>query len=341
MSFLLFLAALIAAGVAYQAVGAYLDRRRFPAPGRLIRIGSSTLHLHEQGTGAPAVILEAGIAGSSLGWALVQPKLAEFTRVCSYDRAGLGWSTACSAPRTVHQMISELSMLLSCGGVRSPFILAGHSFGALLVRAYANLEPEQVAGLVLVDPVSLQSWAQCSANDRRQLMLGAKLSRRGALLARIGLVRAALKALASGNRTIPKLVARSTAGRGRDTMERLIGEVQKLPPSLWPVISSHWSRPKCFNAMAAYLSSLPENAQTALQMPIPPDIPLIILSAANATEDELRERDSWAQQSKRGQHIRVPESGHWIQLERPDLVVAAVRELVEQNRRAREWRQIQ
>ena len=85
--------------------------------------------------------------------------------------------------------------------------------------------------------------------------------------------------------------------------------------------------------MAEYLLSLPEAAQTALQMSIPPDIPLIILSAINATEEELRERDSWAQQSKHGKHIRVPESGHWIQLERPDAVVAAVRELVDQNRR--------
>ena len=333
MIFLLFLAGLIAAGMAYQAIGTYLDRRRFPPPGQLIELGPCSLHLHEQGTGRPAVVLEAGIAGSSLGWALVQPKIAEFTRACSYDRAGLGWSGTSPAPRTVHQMISEVSTLLSCGGIPPPFILVGHSFGALLVRVYANLKREQVAGLVLVDPVPLESWAQCSLRDRRQLMLGAKLSRRGAALARSGLVRATLKALTSGSRTIPKLVARSTAGKGRTTLERLIGEVQKLPPSVWPMISSHWSRPKCFNAMAEYLLSLPEAAQTALQMSIPPDIPLIILSAINATEEELRERDSWARQSEHGKHIRVPESGHWIQLERPDAVVAAVRELVDQNRR--------
>ncbi len=112
-------------------------------------------------------------------------------------------------------------------------------------------------------------------------------------------------------------------------MEHLVGEIQKLPPDVWPMIRAQWSRPKCFLAMADYLASLPESARAALQMPIPSNVPVIILSASSATEGELKERDSWIEQSAYGRHIHVDECGHWIQLERPDVVVSAVRELVE------------
>ncbi|MGA8028476.1 MAG: alpha/beta hydrolase [Bryobacteraceae bacterium] len=329
MILLILAAGLIAASLAYQAFGARRDRRRYPAPGRLIDAAGCRLHLNRQGAGKPAVVLEAGIAASSLSWALVQPEIAGFTCVCSYDRAGLGWSGNCSAPRTVQRMVMELRALLSRANVIPPYILVGHSFGGLLIRAFAHLAPGEVAGLVLVDPVALQYWANCGEDELRCLRIGARLSRRGAVLAHFGIVRAALAALVSGSRRFPKLVARASAGRGSKVMEGLISEVQKLPPEVWPMIRAHWSCPKCFAGMAKYLSALPENAQAALEMPIPQEIPLIILSASSATENELKERDAWVQQSERGRHIRVDGCGHWVQLERPDLVVAAIRELVE------------
>ncbi len=329
MIFLILIAAAIAAGIAYQAFGAHRDTRRFPPPGRLIDIGPCRLHLNEQGIGSPTVILESGIAATSLSWALVQPKIAEFTRVCSYDRAGLGWSEKCAAPRTVQESVTELHALLSSAQVPPPYILVGHSFGGLLIRAYANLRADEVAGLVFVDPVSLDYWADCGLNEKHRVQLGAKLSRRGAFLAQLGLVRAALTTLASGGRFFPKLIARATAGQGRGVMEGLIGEVQKLPREVWPMVRSHWSRPKCFQAMAAYLESLPASAEAAVLMPIPRHIPFVILSASNATEGELKERDSWARQGERGRHVRLAHGGHWVQLEQPDATVVAVRELVD------------
>ncbi len=328
MFVLFLLAGLLAAGLLYQGLGAYRDAHRYIAPGRIVDIDCARLHLNEQGASRPAVVLESGIVASSISWALVQPKIAEFTRVCSYDRAGLGWSAACSTPRTVEQMVSELKTLLARAQIPSPYILIGHSFGGLLIRAYAHRSPEEVAGLVFVDPVSLEYWAGCSAAERRRLTRGVKLSRRGALLARLGIVRVALAALASGGRRFPKFVARASAGQGTRVMEGIAGEIQKLPRELWPMIRAHWSRPKCFSAMALYLESLPESARAALAMPIPGQIPFIILSASNATEDELKERDSWLNASGRGRHIRVENSGHWIQLERPAVVVEAVREMV-------------
>ena len=161
--------------------------------------------------------------------------------------------------------------------------------------------------------------------------MGVRLSRRGAVLARFGVVRASLTALVSGGRHLPQLVARTTAKRASGTMERLVGEVKKLPEEVWPVIRSHWSRPQSFLAMASYLESLPGNAEAALACHFqrkrhsssfrPPPRP-----------PRAEERDSWVEQSQAGRHIRVADAGHWLQLDQPDLVVAAVRELVEKAR---------
>ncbi len=322
----------IAAGITYELAGRSYDRRRYPAPGQLVDIGGCRLHLNRQGKGEPTVVLEAGIAGSSLGWALVQKKIAAFTTVCSYDRAGLGWSEGCVLPRTATQLANELHALLERAGIEEPFILAGHSFGGLLIRVYAHLYPQQVAGLVFVDPVSLNGWAVSTVGERQRLDTGARLSRRGAVLARFGVVRASLNALVSGGRHFPQFVARATAKRASGTMERLVGEVKKLPEEVWPVIRSHWSRPQSFLAMASYLESLPANARAALNMALPPQTPFIVLSAGTATATELQERDSWVEQSQAGRHVRVQDVGHWLQLDQPDLVVGAVRELVDKAR---------
>lgn len=325
---LIAVAVLLAAAILYQRIGASIDARRHPAPGRLVDAGGVRLHLYEQGSGSPAVILESGIAATSLSWALVQPKIAEFTRVSSYDRAGLGWSGTCTTPRTIEQMIAELSRLLAGAAIPPPYILVGHSFGGLLIRAYAHAKPQEVSGLVFLDPVSLEYWARCETGERRRLATGARLSRRGALLSRFGVVRFALSLLVAGGRRFPKLIARAAAHQGTRLMESLAGEVRKLPPEVWPLVRAHWSRPKCFEALASYLESLPENARAALAMPLGRRIPFTILSASNAIQAELEERDSWVAQSDAGRHIRVPQCGHWIQLEQPDLVLEAVRELI-------------
>ncbi len=322
------LAAVIAAGLLYQSIGRYLDERRHPPPGRLIDVGGRRLHFHEQGSGSPVVILEAGIAGTSLGWALVQPEIAKFTRVCSYDRTGLGWSDAAASAPSVSDAISDLRTLLSRANVQPPYVLVGHSFGGLLVRAYARCRPEEIAGLVLIDPVSIAYWSDCSAREKARLALGARFSRRGALLARFGVVRLALSALLSGGRLLPKLISRASAGKGRGTVERLAGEVRKLPREVWPAIASHWSDPKCFRAMATALESLPANAQEALGSTIPSQISVVILSAADSTKLELEERERWVQESENCRHVRVEKSGHWVQLEEPEVVVDAVHQLV-------------
>jgi pimeloyl-ACP methyl ester carboxylesterase len=326
--FALIVGAVITASAVYQSWAAYRDRLRLRPPGRIVKTRYGALYLHEQGQGSPTVLLESGLAASSLSWELVQPQIAKFTRVCSYDRAGLGWSLPSSKPRTAENLIAELKILLKDADLRPPYILVGHSFGGLLVRAFAHFYPGDVAGVILVDPVSLQYWSECGPNDHKRLRSGVNLSRRGAFLARFGVVRLALFLLAEGHTRFPQLIARTSSGRAHDLISRLAREVQKLPPTVWPLLRAHWSRPYCFQTIAAYLQHLPQNAREAARMEIPAQIPLTILSASDATTGELQEREGWAKQSQNGHHIRLSDAGHWIQLEHPKAVVAAIREMV-------------
>ena len=330
---LLLLSFLLALGVGYQVLGSRRDQRRYLPPGRMIDIGPCKLHLNQSGTGKPVVLLEAGIAATSLSWALVQPGLAEFTTVCSYDRAGLGWSgsrPSASCPPTLQQMIDELDALLRKAGLDAPFVLVGHSFGALLVNAFAHAHPERVVGLILVDPVSLAHWGSGTRSNAEQIASGAKLSRRGAVLARVGIVRAALSILHAGGRWIPRHIGQATARRGTGLMERLVSEVAKLPREVQSTVRAHWSRAKGFLAMAGYLEALPASAAAAAAMRVPPAIPVTILSAGNATPEELFERNAWAKRSSRGSHTQVPGTGHWLQWERPELVIAAIQKMIQE-----------
>src|SRR5215467_10823448 len=126
----------------------------FPPPGRLVDIGGWKLHLNCIGEAKPSagtVILEAGAGDFSVEWSLVQPKVAKFAHVCSYDRAGDGWSEIGPHPRTFHQIVYELHALLEKAGVAGPLVLVGHSYGGWLVRLYQSTYPSDVAGMVLVE----------------------------------------------------------------------------------------------------------------------------------------------------------------------------------------------
>jgi pimeloyl-ACP methyl ester carboxylesterase len=120
----------------------------YPPPGRLIDVGGRKLHLNCSGKGSPTVILMAGGNAFSIDWALVQPKVAESTRVCSYDRAGLAWSDSGAADETVEQTISDLHKLLRAAGGKRPYLLVGASIGGIFIRAYQRAFPREVAGLV-------------------------------------------------------------------------------------------------------------------------------------------------------------------------------------------------
>ena len=143
---------LVLAGATYQGVATALERREFPHPGGLVSIGDHQLHIYCSGDGSPTVILEAPAAGLSVAWGAVQSRVAETTRVCSYDRAGLGWSEAGDRLYDPAHVPEELRALLGFSKQQGPFIVAGHGLGAAFARVFAARPDSDIAGLVLIAP---------------------------------------------------------------------------------------------------------------------------------------------------------------------------------------------
>ena len=142
-------AAATAAAVALCAAQCALRAGRTES--RRVDIGGLRLHVVARGEGAPVVVLDAGLGGTSDSWSEVAPAVAEFTRVVAYDRAGLGRSGAGPLPRTSGRIVEELKALLDRAGLPAPYVLVGHSFGGMNVRLFASRWPESVAGIVLVE----------------------------------------------------------------------------------------------------------------------------------------------------------------------------------------------
>ena len=143
---------LIIVGWLYQAVSTRSDERKFSPPGQLVDIGTHRLHLYCSGEGSPTVILDAGAGLWSVAWARIQPELSTTTRICSFDRSGLGWSDMGSVPYDGVQAAYELHALLEAADVAGPYIYVGHSLSGMFARIYYDQYPEEIAGMVLIDP---------------------------------------------------------------------------------------------------------------------------------------------------------------------------------------------
>ena len=142
---------LAAIGATYEAIESSREERE-PPPGRLVDVGGHKMHLDCEGRGAPTAVLESGLGDDSTVWHKVQPEIAKLTRVCSYDRAGLGYSDPRRDQVPDSRNIAEnLHMLLVNAGVSPPYVLVGHSLGGIHIRVYENLYPSDVAGMVLID----------------------------------------------------------------------------------------------------------------------------------------------------------------------------------------------
>jgi pimeloyl-ACP methyl ester carboxylesterase len=157
-------------GAVYEMIGRYRDARRFAERGHVVQAGSIRMNIDCSGQGSPTVILESGSGGPSVDWLMVQPEVAKFSRVCSYDRAGYGWSDSGPKPRTSLQIARELHKLLRAAGEKGPYVLVGHSMGGYDIRVYTSQYPNEVTGMVLVDashedqdlraPESIRKWQQ-------------------------------------------------------------------------------------------------------------------------------------------------------------------------------------
>lgn len=328
-------ALLVLLGVVYQAVGLAGDAKRFPAPGRLIDVGGYRLHLHEMepehgvAPGTPTVVLEAGIAASSLSWSKVQSEVAKFARVVSYDRAGLGWSDPSLRPRTPPHIVEELHTLLTRAAVPRPLVLVGHSYGGYCVRYYAHKFPGEVAGLVLVDSVHPDEWKEVTPEQQRMIVGGVLFSRIGIVLASVGFIRFVLNRLARGKTGAPKAAARAFGPSAEKFLGRIVNEVRKLPPEVLPQVRMLWSQARCYRSMASYVGSLPASAAVVASLGRLGDLPLVVLSGSHHAEPRAKEQQDLARLSDNARHIVAGESAHWIHLDEPELVVNAIRDVLE------------
>src|SRR5689334_18830943 len=172
-------------GASYESAAEAADVRAYPPPGQLVDVGGYRLHINCTGTGSPTVVIESGWGDMSASWGWVQPEVAKTTRICTYDRAGMGWSEASPQPRTAREYAKELHTLLAKANEPGPYVLVGHSMGGYTMIVYAHDYPAEVAGLVLIDAQALPK--SDVANPKPAPKPGG--TSLPSLMARIGLVR--------------------------------------------------------------------------------------------------------------------------------------------------------
>jgi pimeloyl-ACP methyl ester carboxylesterase len=308
---LLFFVAIIFAGAIYQFDATRADRRAHPMPGQLIDVGGYKMHIDCTGAGSPTVILDSGMGDGYLSWRKVQPQIAQLTRVCSYDRAGFGYSDSSPKPRTSKVFAEELHTLLHNAGASPPYVLVGHSMGGYDVRLYAGIYRSEVAGMVLVD----------ASHPDQQKRLPRALNDLDATWIR------------------EQEFFEFTMPFG---LPRLLGFCAKDAEARAAQCNFHSVRES-----VAELKSISESAAETAATGSLGDMPLIVLSQdPDAPQYDLPEdlvkptNEGWqqmqaelAQLSTRGTRTVAKNSGHYIQLDRPDLVVDAIRKVVNEIRR--------
>jgi pimeloyl-ACP methyl ester carboxylesterase len=300
-----------------------------PPPGRLIDVGGHRLHIHCAGTGVP-VVFESALGASSLVWRHVQALVSGFARACAYDRAGFGWSDAGPLPRTAGRILGELRALLVTAGVGPPYLLVGHSFGGLVARLYASRYPADLAGLVLLDPAAPEDWRSPSDERRARLARGVALCRYGQRAARlratdlvVALVRLGALNVA---RTFGRLV---TAGEFSRADEGVLVPAGKLAPEVLDIAVRSWTHRKFFEALGSQIASIGASASEVSDGQDFGALPLVVVSGELSADAQQRARHaSLAARSRRGRHVVAAGSGHWIPLDRPDVVAAVIRDVI-------------
>ena len=320
------LAGLAAVGFFYQFAGSRWDKRRFTGAGRWVKIGrGQKLYVVEKGSGEPTVLFEAGIAATNLNWHHIQERVSRLTATASYDRIGLGWSSPCRSLRTPGNICVELHSMLAVAGIKPPFVLVGHSFGGLVMRRYASMYPEDVAGVVLVDPMRCEEWPPLNPGKQAMIDRGKKLSRYAIPIAHFGLARLAITSLLCRSGRLSGHLADAGGMGGRHVLKRVTEEVGKMPREIWPMIAAHWSRPGYYAGMQRHVEAVPE---TVVEMqcadPIR-DIPVLVLTPGKSTP--LSE-PCLAKIGNNVQQVIACESAHWIHLDEPELVIDSICEMV-------------
>jgi pimeloyl-ACP methyl ester carboxylesterase len=308
------LAAIILLATAVHAQAPSSDT--YPPPGRLVDIGGRRLHLNCTGKGSPTVILMAGGGGFSIDWALVQPKIAASTRVCSYDRAGLGWSDPGPAEDTVEETVGDLHTLLQVSGERGPYILVGASVAGIFIQAYQRAFPTQVAALVFTNSSNRIGF---KAKDKEGLIW--ELTE--------GDIR-------SGFPLPPSITKGPAPTHEEDPYDKLPPDLQKvrlwLDVRLWQKSDPSKAGPEIILSWRKEFLTEFEAMDASKQPPLGRLPVVVIASDAAAPESARHMRDEAGPLldylSSNTLHITAKGSGHEIHLYQPDRVVQGIQRAV-------------
>lgn len=306
----------------------------YARPGRMVFAGDTELNLHCMGSGSPTVVFDAGWEDWSPTWDLIQPTIARYTRTCSYDRAGSGFSLPGPMPRTTAEIARELHAALHDAGIPGPYLLVGHSFGGYNLRAFADLYMPEVYGAVFVDilAVDLESrqgraaWSRIMAGQVREL-----IECRAALVRR-----QPLPTMPPGGSYPPDTPCSHQFFRA-------------LPMKEWsPALNSAVlhiadTRVALYDAVISEMQEMPADAiWLRVHRRSFGNRPLRVLSAQGDFHDDAhappalrRRRNAFQRRWARTQHrllalsthatqILVTHSGHYIQFDRPKVVIDAI-----------------
>jgi len=323
--FLVLLVVAVVAGALYERSERTRVAREFPPPGKLVDIGGRRIHLDCRGTGIPVVVLEAGAdtSGSSL-WYLQQSAVAEFTRVCAYDRAGLMWSDRADGLRDATAIASDLHKALQAAHEPGPYVMVGASIGGPYVMTFTKYFGDEVAGVVFVDaahPEQAQRLEQASGHQEEDIPV---VFTALAKLAWTGLPRLLLPAPQIPE--LPAQVVAAIAAYQPVSLEPAFAEAAAFNDTFREAgtLRTLGNRP-----LAVLTAAKPWDAYSAEQR-----------AAAGMTREQWQRRqaewfamqDEEAGWSTRSTHRKLEDSSHVIQLERPDAVIDAIREVVEKIR---------
>jgi pimeloyl-ACP methyl ester carboxylesterase len=329
-------ALLLLAGLLYEWIGGGVDRRKLMKPGRLVGIGEGRqLYMVERGPRGrgPAVIFESGFGATSLNWLHIQTALAERVHTVAYDRCGLGWSSACTSERTPRHVARELRELLRAAGIEPPWVLVGHSFGGLVMQRFALECAEEMAALILIDPMRPVEWPPFNAGADGRVRRAQRLTRVGGALALGGLTRLAARSHFCRSARFSGFLIRLAGRQGEFLAQRLDTEIGKMPAEVRPSIAAHWSAPRFYRGLLAHLEAVEATALEMHEAEAIGDVPVTVLTPASAAPPANMD-----QYGPRGRHMIAERSLHWIHLDEPELVVQtilnAVAQAVAEDRRA-------
>jgi pimeloyl-ACP methyl ester carboxylesterase len=304
--------------------------RRYPPPGQMVSVDGHKLMLYCTGVGSPTVVIEPGLGIGWEGWQSVLPQLAKLSQVCVYDRAGYGWSEPGPKPRTALQAAIELHLLLTNAGTPGSYVLVAHSFGGYVARVYASRFRDSLSGIVMVDPShededSATPWAQAAPSLRPESR-GYRLARYWARrffpllgLRRLLLLYQGEKGLRPGLRSLPLSVQRRVLIASSSTqLEAEREEYASRPESEAEARAAQFPRDLRLTVITAHYRTSPSDPRSPLR-----EFP--------ATHRELQSK--LAQLSSFGKQIVAENSGHFVQLDQPELIIDAVRDMVEESRR--------